>query len=289
MLQSLLLPLLSGVAAGLAAALVFILVYTRNQRRSATGILSVARAEAQRLRTEGLREAESAKADLLVTAKMETLKLREELDREIQRRREEWERLERRADERSRAQERKLEELESRERNAMHREEELNQRQQNLRSREGEADRLAQEQRLKLERIAGLTAEDARREILQRVEDEARGQAAALVREIKEQARRGADREARRIISIAVQRLAAEHTAESTVAAVALPSDEMKGRIIGREGRNIRAFETATGVDVIIDDTPDAVTLSCFDPVRREVARLALEQLIADGRIHPGR
>jgi ribonuclease Y len=148
---------------------------------------------------------------------------------------------------------------------------------------------MEQEQRIKLERIAGLTSEEARREILQHVEDEARGQAAALVRDIKDQAKRNADREARRIISIAIQRLAAEHTAETTVAAVPLPNDEMKGRIIGREGRNFRAFETATGVDVIIDDTPDTVIVSCFDPIRREVARRSLEALIQDGRIHPGR
>jgi ribonucrease Y len=289
MLQSLLLPLLVAVAAGLTAALIFVLVYTRNQRRSATGILSVARLEADRVRADGQRDAESTKSDLLLTAKMETLKLREELDREIQRRREEWERLERRVDERGRLQERKLEEIETREQKTAQREETLNQRELALRTREGEADRLAQEQRVKLERIAGLTAEDARREILQRVEDEARGQAAALVRDIKEQARRTADRDAKRIISMAIQRLGAEHTAESTVAAVALPSDEMKGRIIGREGRNIRAFETATGVDVIIDDTPDTVIISCFDPIRREVARRSLEALIADGRIHPGR
>src|SRR6185436_8974019 len=289
MLQSLLLPLLAGVAAGLAAALVFILLYTRSQRRSGSSILALARAEADRLRSEGQRDAESTKSDLLLSAKMETLKLREALVREIQRRREEWERLERRGEERSRAQERKLEEIETRERNVGHRDEALTQREQALRSREGEADRLAQEQRAKLERIAGLTAEEARREILQRIEDEARGQAADLVREIKEQARRTADRDARRIISIAIQRLGAEHTAESTVAAVALPSDEMKGRIIGREGRNIRAFETATGVDVIIDDTPDTVIISCFDPIRREVARRSLEALITDGRIHPGR
>ena len=229
-------------------------------------------------------------SEVLVAAKMEALKQREELDREVQRRREEWERLERRADERSRAQERKLEEVEARERDPGQ-----------ARGGAGPAgagaprrararpDRLAQEQRVKLERIAGLTAEDARREILQRVEDEARAQAQALARDIKEQAKRGADREARRIISMAIQRLAAEHTAESTVAAVPLPSDEMKGRIIGREGRNIRAFETATGVDVIIDDTPDTVIVSCFDPIRREVARRSLEALILDGRIHPGR
>ncbi len=289
MLASLLLPVLAGVAAALAGSLLFILLYTRNQRRSATGILTVARADAERVRSEGQREADAAKVDLLLGAKMEALKLREDLDREILRRREEWDRLERRAEERARTQERKLEEIEARERGAAHREEALTQRELSLRSREGEADRLAQEQRIKLERIAGLTAEDARREILQRVEDEARGQAAALVRDIKEQARRTADRDARRIISMAIQRLGAEHTAESTVAAVALPSDEMKGRIIGREGRNIRAFETATGVDVIIDDTPDTVVISCFDPIRREVARRSLEALIVDGRIHPGR
>jgi ribonuclease Y len=288
MLQSLLLPLLA-VGGGFSGALIFILIYIRNQRRSATGILSVARQEADRVRADGQRDAESTKSDLLLTAKMETLKLREELDREIQRRREEWERLERRVDERGRLQERKLEEIEAREQKTAQREETLNQRELALRTREGEADRLAQEQRVKLERIAGLTAEDARREILQRVEDEARGQAAALVRDIKEQARRTADRDAKRIISMAIQRLGAEHTAESTVAAVALPSDEMKGRIIGREGRNIRAFETATGVDVIIDDTPDTVIISCFDPIRREVARRSLEALITDGRIHPGR
>ncbi len=287
--QSPLLPLLAGVAAGLVVALVFMLFYVRAQRASATGILATARAEAARLRADGAREAEAAKAEVLVAAKMETLKLREEIDREIQRRREEWERLERRAEERTRAQDRKVEEIETRERTFGKREESLTQREQALRAREGEADRLAQEQRVKLERIAGLTAEDARREILQRVEDEARAQAAALIRDVKEQARKSADRDARRIISIAIQRLAAEHTAESTVAAVALPSDEMKGRIIGREGRNIRAFETATGVDVIIDDTPDTVIVSCFDPVRREVARRALEALIQDGRIHPGR
>ena len=255
--QSLLLPVLTGVAAGLVVAAVFVLFYVRAQRRSATGILASARADAERVRGETLREADAAKSEVLVAAKMESLKLREELDREIQRRREEWERLERRAEERSRAQDRKLEEIDSRERSFGKREESLTGRENALRTREGEADRLAQEQRAKLERIAGLTAEDARREILQRVEDEARSSAAALVRDIKEQARRGADRDAR--------------------------------RIIGREGRNIRAFETATGVDVIIDDTPDTVIVSCFDPIRREVARRSLEALIQDGRIHPGR
>ncbi|MGH7499905.1 MAG: Rnase Y domain-containing protein, partial [Gemmatimonadales bacterium] len=265
MSQPLLLPGLAGVAAGLFVALIFILLYTRSQRRSASGVLATARAEAERVRGAALREAESSRSEVLVASRIEVLKLREDIDREIARRREEWERLERRGEERSRAQERKGEELETRDRTLNKKDETLAARENALKAREGEADRLALEQRRKLERIAGLTAEDARREVLQRVEDEARGQAAALARDIKEQARRGADRDARRILSIAIQRLAAEHTAESTVAAVALPSDEMKGRIIGREGRNIRAFETATGVDVIIDDTPDTVVVSCFD------------------------
>ncbi len=287
--QNLLLPALVGVVAGLVVALVAIGVSVHRQRTTAGGILVAARAESERLRTEALRDGEASKSEVLVAAKMEALKQREDLDREGQRRREEWERLERRADERTRVHERKLEELETRDRALAKREEALALREQGLRAREGEADRLAQEQRVKLERIAGLSAEDARREILQRVEDEARTQAQALARDIKEQAKRGADRDARRIISMAIQRIAAEHTAESTVAAVALPSEEMKGRIIGREGRNIRAFETATGVDVIIDDTPDTVSVSCFDPIRREVARRSLEALIQDGRIHPGR
>jgi len=158
-----------------------------------------------------------------------------------------------------------------------------------LKTREAGIDALIREQQIRLERVAGLSAEEARRELLQKVEDEARSQAAALGREIREQAKKDAEKDAKKIIALAVQRLAAEHTAETTVAAVALPSDEMKGRIIGREGRNIRAFEQATGVDLIIDDTPDTVIVSCFDPIRREVGRRALEALITDGRIHPGR
>jgi ribonuclease Y len=284
-----LLPTLAGVAAGLAVGLILLALYRRGQRRAADGVLATARREAERLRADAAREAEATRAETLVAARMETLKLREDHERELQRKREEWERMERRAEERSRGQDRKIEEMNARERGLDKREETLGQKELALHARELETEKLGQEQQARLERIAGLTAEEARREILQRVEDEARGQAAALVRDIKEQAKKSADRDARRILAIATQRLAAEYTAESTVAAVPLPSDEMKGRIIGREGRNIRAFETATGVDVIIDDTPDTVIVSCFDPIRREVARRALEALIQDGRIHPGR
>ena len=169
------------------------------------------------------------------------------------------------------------------------REAELRRTEQQLQDRTRALEKRQQEIGTRLEQVAGLTAQEAKLELVTRIENEARNEAAALVRNITEQARKNADREAKKIIALAIQRIAAEQTAESSVSAVVLPSDEMKGRIIGREGRNIRAFEAATGVDVIIDDTPDTVVVSCFEPVRREIGRLALERLIADGRIHPGR
>jgi len=169
------------------------------------------------------------------------------------------------------------------------REQDLRKLEQQLQERGRSLTKREQDIGTRLEQVAGLTAQDAKAELVARIESEARDEAAALVRNITEQAKKNADREAKKIVAIAIQRIAAEQTAESSVSAVLLPSDEMKGRIIGREGRNIRAFEAATGVDVIIDDTPDTVVVSCFEPVRREVGRLALERLIADGRIHPGR
>jgi len=169
------------------------------------------------------------------------------------------------------------------------REAELRRLEQQLQERGNGLNKRQQEIGARLEQVAGLTAQEAKLELIGRIENEARDEAAALVRNITEQAKKNADREAKKIVALAIQRIAAEQTAESSVSAVVLPSDEMKGRIIGREGRNIRAFEAATGVDVIIDDTPDTVVVSCFEPVRREVGRLALERLIADGRIHPGR
>ncbi|MGH7530834.1 MAG: ribonuclease Y [Gemmatimonadales bacterium] len=169
------------------------------------------------------------------------------------------------------------------------RDQELRRFEQQLQARAHSLDQREREVGTRLERVAGLTAQEARQELLRRLEDEARDEAAALARDIKERAKKNADREAQQVIALAIQRMAGERTAESSIATVPLPSDDMKGRIIGREGRNIRAFEAATGVDVIIDDTPDTVVVSCFEPVRREVGRLALERLIADGRIHPGR
>ena len=155
--------------------------------------------------------------------------------------------------------------------------------------RQAELDQLVGDERRRLEALAGISSAEAKAELVKRLEEEAHADAANRLREIRERAKRDADREARKVVALAVQRIATEHTAEISVSSVALPNDEMRGRIIGREGRNIRAFELATGVDVIIDDTPDTVVVSCFDPVRREVARIALEKLVADGRIHPGR
>ncbi len=289
MSQALLLPLLEGITAGLIVAAGFFFVYSRVQKKAATGILADARSDAARIRNEATQGVEHARAEAVLAAKMEAVEVREALEQELVRRREEVGRLERRVEERGQVLERRQGELDTQQRELGKRVQQLDARDKQLAGREQEATRFAAEQQAKLEQIAGLTAADARQQLLQRVEDEARGAALALARDIKDQARKGADREARRIISMAAQRIAAEHTAETTVSAVTLPSDEMKGRIIGREGRNIRAFETATGVDVIIDDTPDTVVISCFDPIRREVARRSLEALIVDGRIHPGR
>jgi len=251
-----------------AAGAAFYVLGRRNERRLA----EIARAAADREHQRQMDEARQARA---LEVKEELIRAREGVERELLGRRQEVDRRQQTLDQ-------KVTEIENRQRALGRTEAALQERERGLSGAEQEA-------RARLERVAGLSAADAKQELVRSLEDEARSEAAALVRDIKEQARKNADREARRIIAIAIQRLAAEQTAESTVAAVPLPSDEMKGRIIGREGRNIRAFETATGVDVIIDDTPDTVVVSCFDPVRREVGRLALERLIADGRIHPGR
>lgn len=244
----------------------------------ARGIREGAEADAERIR----RTAELA-------GKEEALRAREEWEREETRRREEVERAEGRLDERRTSLDRKFDILDEKEASLETHEGELRRREAELDRQAIESQRLQLEIRRRLEALAGMTAEDARRKLVQELEEEARAQAANTIREIRDAAKREAEREARDILALAIQRIAADHTAESTVSVVSLPSDEMKGRIIGREGRNIRAFEQATGIDVIIDDTPEAVILSGFDPVRRETARLALEKLVADGRIHPGR
>ncbi|MEX0690382.1 MAG: ribonuclease Y [Gemmatimonadales bacterium] len=275
-------------ASGLAGA-VFFMLGRRTERREAEAAGRSATQQSERLLAEARRDAETARAQAVVEGREEVVRLREEWERELQQRRGETERVERRLEEREGLVDRKLLLLDDREKVLTEREGKSTAREQELGRRAEEAERLVQDRRKRLESVSGLSADAARAELRKDLEEQAQSEAAALIRDIKEEAKRSADREAKKIVSLAVQRLAAETTAESTVSSVALPNDEMKGRIIGREGRNIRAFETATGVDVIIDDTPDTVVVSCFDPVRREIARRALEALITDGRIHPGR
>jgi ribonuclease Y len=243
----------------------------------------------KRILGEAERDAESMKKAAVVSGKEEVIKLREAWEVEARHRREEVEREERRVEERQGQLDKKFDVLDQRERELGRRASDLGRREKSVAEREGELERLVADERRRLEALAGMSAQDAKAELILRLEKEAEADAANRIREIREGARRNAEREAKKIVALAVQRIAAEHTTEIAVSAVSLPNDEMKGRIIGREGRNIRAFELATGVDVIIDDTPDTVVVSCFEPVRREIARLALEKLVADGRIHPGR
>ena len=281
-----------GVLVVLASAAFFFLGRRlgRTREREAQQIAkSTAEQTSQRIISDAEREAESLRKSALISGKEELIKLRENWEVEARRRREEVEREEKRVQDREVMLDRKFDVLEQREKDVGRRASELGRKEKTIAEREQELDRLMGEEKRRLEVLAGISAEQAKAELIHRLEAEAEADAANRLREIRETAKRNGEREARKIVALAVQRIAAEQTAEIAVSAVSLPNDEMKGRIIGREGRNIRAFELATGVDVIIDDTPDTVVVSCFDPVRREVARLALEKLVSDGRIHPGR
>jgi ribonuclease Y len=237
---------------------------------------------AKKILEDAKRESEAKKKEALLEAKEEVHKLRNELERENKERRIELQRSERRLVQKEENLDRKLDALEKRD-------ESLNRREAELEKSQEKLTELYAKQLAELERLSGLTSEEARNLLLANIEDEIKHESAMMIKEIETQAKEEADKRAREIISLAIQRCAADHVAETTVSVVTLPSDEMKGRIIGREGRNIRTLETLTGIDLIIDDTPEAVILSGFDPVRREVARLTLEKLIQDGRIHPAR
>ena len=244
----------------------------------------VAQAEdaVHRMIEEAQKRAEAIKKENLFEAKEEILRLRDELDKETRDRRNELQRSERRLFQKEETMDRKLESIEQKEQN-------LTNRQKELQKKFDDLDALIQKQVDDLERISGMTRDEAKDLLLKNIERTARHDAALLIREIEQEAKDEAEKRANNIIGLAIQRCAADHVAETTVSVVQLPNDEMKGRIIGREGRNIRALEQATGIDLIIDDTPEAVILSGFDPVRREVARIVLERLIPDGRIHPAR
>ena len=236
----------------------------------------------KRLYDEAQKKAEEIRKEKVLEAKDEVYKIRNEAEKENRERRAELQRTERRLFQREESLDKKIEGVEQREQT-------LNERTKKIDKIEEEINALYKKQQEEIERISGISLDEAKAMVLSRAEQEAKHDAAVLLREIEQRTKEEADKRARNIVSLAIQRCAADHVAESTVSVVPLPNDEMKGRIIGREGRNIRALETATGVDLIIDDTPEAVILSAFDPVRREIARISLEKLIMDGRIHPAR
>lgn len=279
-------PIYVGVIIGVVCALVFgflgVLMGIQYRKKFAEAEIGSAEQEAKRIIEEGSKVAEQKKKEALIEAKEEILKSKNELDKEIKDRRNEVSRLERRCVSREESLDRKLDQLEKKD-------ESLNQKIKEYEDKTAEVEQIKVQQTEKLEELSGLTAESAKELLIAQVEEQARFEAAQKLIEIETQLKEDAEEKARNIIALAISRIASDQVAESTVSVVALPNDDMKGRIIGREGRNIRAVETATGVDLIIDDTPEAITISSFDPIRREVARLTLEKLVSDGRIHPTR
>ncbi|MBQ8801399.1 MAG: DUF3552 domain-containing protein, partial [Clostridium sp.] len=267
---------------GVACLLIGMLLGWNRRKTTAEREIGSAEAEATRIVNEAYKSAESKKREALVETKEEILKAKNEYEREEKERRADLLKQERRLQQKEETLDRKTDNIEKKE-------EQLNHKLAKLDATQAEAEKLKAAQLETLERISGLTAEEAKNYLLQQLEEDVVHESAMKIKEIEARFKDEADTKAREIISLAIQRCAADHVAEATVSVVPLPNDEMKGRIIGREGRNIRTLETLTGVDLIIDDTPEAITVSCFDPVRREIARLALEKLILDGRIHPAR
>ncbi len=272
------------IAVGVLVGIVVIGIPVGIQLRKQTAEkeISSAEEEAKRILNDAIKSAESKKREAMVEAKEDILKARNDFERESKEQRTELQKQERRLQQKEENIDRKTENIERKEENIQRRLAELEQ-------IKTETEAVKQGQMDVLERISGFTAEEAKNYMVRQLETEVTHESAMKIREIEAQLKDEADSKAREILSLAIQRCAADHVAEATVSVVALPNDEMKGRIIGREGRNIRTLETMTGVDLIIDDTPEAITVSCFDPVRREIARIALEKLIADGRIHPAR
>lgn len=272
----------AAMVAGLALGWMVKARHFRNKLESSRNLSA-------RIVDEAKKEAETIKKEAMLQAKENLLKLKTEFESDTRDRKAELDGLEKRLRVKEESLDRRSDGLTQKEQAVENREKALLQKESQLQEKHDRCDRMLEEQTLKLEQIAGITSDEAKNFLLQSMEAAARRDAALLIRKIEEEAKRTADNQAREIIAYAIQRYAGDYVAENTVSVVNLPSDEMKGRIIGREGRNIRAIEAATGIDLIVDDTPEAVVLSSFDPVRREVARLSLERLITDGRIHPGR
>ena len=271
-----------AVVAGVVAAAIAFFAGVSYRRKTAEAKIGSAEEEAKRLINDAMKAAQQKRKEALIEAKDEAFQLKAEADKEIKERRSELSRQERRLDQKEEAMDRKTAVLEQKETD-------LAKRSELVEARLDEIEQIKARELDKMETIAGLTAEDAKQLLLNRLDEQLTHEKALHIAAFETQTKDECDTMARELISQAVARCAADHSSEATVSVVPLPSDEMKGRIIGREGRNIRALETATGVDLIIDDTPEAITLSSFDPVRREVARMTLEKLISDGRIHPAR
>ena len=270
------------LAGFMIGAILFFFLGVSHRKKVAEQQIGSAEEEARRLINDAIKSGESRQREMLLEAQEEIHKTRTENDKEIKERRSELNKQERRLQQKEESLDKKLDNYERKD-------EELRKRQQAIAATQDEVNLIKKSQLDMLEKISGFTQEEAKAYIIKNMETEARHDAAVKLREIEAELKDNADTLAREVISTAIQRCAADHAAETTVSVVALPNDEMKGRIIAREGRNIRTLETITGVDLIIDDTPEAITVSSFDPVRREIARVALEKLIADGRIHPTR
>lgn len=270
------------VVAIIAAAVISHFVTVSNLKKNAESKIGNAESKARQIIDDAVKTAEAKKKESLLEIKEESIKNKNELEKETKERRSELQRYEKRVLSKEEALDKRSDAMEKREASFAAKEEQL-------RQREAKAEELGKQRVQELERISGLTSEQAKEYLLKTVEEDVKHDTAKMVKELEAQAKEEADKKAKEFVVTAIQRCAADHVAETTISVVQLPSDEMKGRIIGREGRNIRTLETMTGVELIIDDTPEAVVLSGFDPIRREVARIALEKLIVDGRIHPAR
>ncbi|HMA18239.1 MAG TPA: ribonuclease Y [Thermoanaerobaculia bacterium] len=281
---SIAIPIAAAIFAVAFALVAYFLLRSKVRRERAE-----IRVEADRVLAEAKKSAEGRLREASIEAKEKVLAAQVEFDKAIQVRRQEVASLEKRVAQKEENLDRKLSQQEKREEESARKEKVLAESQKGVERAQAEAERLIVEQQKRLEQISGLTAADAKRDLIRSIENEARVESAGLARRIEEEATEQATQRARHHIGMAIQRLASDTVVEATVSVVELPSDDLKGRIIGREGRNIRALEAATGVDLIIDDTPEAIVISAFEPIRREVARLALEKLIVDGRIHPAR
>ncbi len=280
---------LVAVAVGIAGAVVLALIWSAVSRKRAQAQLDEARQSGERIVQDATKQAAARVKEAELEAKEKLLQMRSEFDRNAQKQRDEIKSVERRLQQKEENLDKKTQQVDSRIGEVEKRDRAVADREKRVEAQEAELDALVEQQRHKLEQVAGLTAEEAKRELIRGIENEAKLDAANIIKRIESEATELGNQKAKKILGMAIQRMASDYVAENTVSVVDLPSEDMKGRIIGREGRNIRALELATGVDLIVDDTPEAVILSGFDPIRREIARISLERLMQDGRIHPAR